>query len=386
MAKKKDKSFVRNVAQERTYQNQDKAYEEAYFKWRADDKNKYSFNYVQDTREHSYMAGRGFIKHGADAAEQQTLHNCLRLLGTVMLVMLVFDVINYLITVFLNNGLSCNAVYYSEKNVLGDTPLSLCVLTMAVSILKYSAAIAIYLVRTKLPLNVALPSGNTSGSFGFYSAVLMMMISIVCRISSAILAHLLGYAHVDSVHIYMFNNSHIAALVISLLYNCVVMPVFCEIFFRGLVLQSFRQFGDSFAMVVSSLACGLCFYDISYMGYSIACSVVISVFTIRSGSIKTAVLMHTLSSTLNYILILTGIMNSSAGEILSIAVYMLICAASLVIYSKMNDMAGWSFNIRQSGSELSFMKKIQLMLSSNTVAMWFISTLIMTVVCMKFIS
>ena len=75
MAKKKDKDFVRNVAQERTYQNQDKAYDEAYFKWRADDKNQYSFNYVQDTREHSYMAGKGFIKHGADAAEQETLHN-----------------------------------------------------------------------------------------------------------------------------------------------------------------------------------------------------------------------------------------------------------------------------------------------------------------------
>ena len=385
MAKKKDKDFVRNVAQERTYQNQDKAYDEAYFKWRADDKNQYSFNYVQDTREHSYMAGKGFIKHGADAAEQETLHNCLRLLGTVMLVMLVFDVAKYLISVFFNDGRVCNAIYYSERNTLGESPMPVCFITMGVDLMKYLTAIFIYKVRTKLPSVVALPSGKPMGSFGFYATVLMMMISVVCRISSSILSIILGHIHVDSIQVYMFNNAGFPAIVVSLLYNCIVLPVLCELFFRGLVLQSFRQFGDSFAVVVSSLACGLCFYDISYMGYAICCSAVISVFTIRSGSIKTAVLMHTISSSLNYILLLTGILSEPMGDIMTIAVYMLISAASIITYSRLNNLHGWSFNIRQSGSELSFMKKIQLMLSSNTVAMWFISTLIMTVVTLRFL-
>ncbi|MBQ8965790.1 CPBP family intramembrane glutamic endopeptidase [Ruminococcus sp.] len=386
MAGKND--YIKDVARERTYQNQNKAYDEAYFKWRSDESNQYSFNYVHDTREHSYMAGRGFIKRGADTAEQATLHNCLRLLGAVMLVMISFDAIAYLFSVYFNNGMPCNAVYFSEKSGLGTSDLTVCLMYAGINVLKYLSAILIYHVRTKLPLEVALPRGRETPvrMFNMNAVTIMLMIIVIGRLSNYALSRIFGLVSVDSVYIYMFNNGSTAAVHFSLVYNCIVLPVFCEIFFRGLVLQSFRQFGDSFAVIVSAVACGLSFYDLSYMGFAILCSVVIGVFTVRSGSILTAILMHSISTLCNYLLIYAGLVSSSAGRALSITVYLIICAAAIAVYSKLNSSNDWSFNIERSESELPFLKKLQLMLSSNTVALWFVCAVVMILVTMRFTS
>lgn len=384
MSGKKDKNFVRNVAKERTYRNQDEEYDDAYFKWRADDTNQYSFNYVHDSREHSYMAGRGFIKHGADTAESETLHNCLRLLGAVMLVMLMFDVVNYLLSVYLNEG-SCSVVYFSKRNTVGDTPLLPCVVFTCISILKYVTAIIIYQVRTKLPRKVALPAGKINNMVEFRTTAVMIMLLIIVmgRVASTLLSFILSFVRVDSVYIYMFDSKEPLIQIISIAYNCIIMPVLCELLFRGLVMQSFRQFGDSFAVAVASIACGLCFYDLTYIGFSILCSMVIGVFTVRSGSIVTAILMHSVTTTVNYMLAYVGMLNPSLGYILSISMCILICIGALVAYSRLYYSNDWTFNADTHESELTFTKKIKLMLSSNTVALWFVCALILTIVNMR---
>ena len=109
-------------------------------------------------------------------------------------------------------------------------------------------------------------------------------------------------------------------------------------------------------------------------------------FTVRSGSIVTAILMHTVTSTVNYMLIYAGLLNPSTGRSLSIAVYMLICAAALTVYSKLNSNKAWSFNIERNESELPFTKKVELMLSSNTVALWFVGAIVVTILTMRFLS
>lgn len=384
MAGKKDKSFVRNVAKERTYRNQNEEYDKAYFKWRADEANQYSFNYVHDSREHSYMAGRGFIKHGADTAESETLHNCLRLLGAVMLVMLLFDVLDYLLSVYFNEG-PCSVVYFSNRYSIGKAPEFPCLIHTCIGTLKYVTAIIIYQVRSKLPRKVALPAGNGEGTaeLRITAIMIMLMITVMGRLASTVLSVVLSYVKVDSVYIYMYDSSEPVVQGMSMIYNCIIMPVLCEILFRGLVLQSFRQFGDSFAVAVASIACGLSFYDLTYIGFSILCSMVIGVFTVRSGSIVTAILMHSVTTSVHYGVIYVGLLNPSLGRILAITLCMLICVGALVAYSRLNYRKGWTFNADTNESELTFTRKIKLMLSSNTVAMWFVCALVLTIVNMR---
>lgn len=383
MAGDNNKSFVRNIARDRTYQNQNKEYDEAYFKWCANESNPYSFNYVQDLREHSYMAGKGFIRHGADTAEQATLHNCLRLLGSVMLVMLLFDAASFILSSYLNGGAPSNIIFYSDRDSIGDSSVLACMVCSALVILKYITAIMIYHMRVKLPLKVALPTSNVKNAFKFNAVVIMLMIVVTGRISNSILSRILGVVGIDSVYIYMFNSTDISAQVVSFIFNCIIVPVLCEIFFRGLVLQSFRQFGDAFAVIVSAAACGLSYFDVSFIGYATLCSLVIGVFTIRSGSIVTAIVMHSVTTTINYLLVFVTIISSDAGMILSCAVYIVICAGALIVYSRLNRSKNWSFNIDRGQSELTLSKKLELMLSSNTVAMWLVCVIVMMIFTMR---
>ena len=52
-------------------------------------------------------------------------------------------------------------------------------------------------------------------------------------------------------------------------------------------------------------------------------------------------------------------------------------------YTRLNYRNDWTFNADTHESELTFTKKVKLMLSSNTVAMWFVCALILTIVNMR---
>ncbi len=380
MSENKSEGYVYDVVKEHTYQNQDMKYYEAYSKWRNDDSNPYSYSYTHDVREHSYVAGSGYNTEKADDAEQLTLSKCLSLLGVTMLIMLIFDGINYLLAYYLSAGSARNTVMYShrfddrpDQSVLGVT------LFTVITVLKYVVPMIFFKVKSKVPLRVALPDSKTRPFMTFNSVVIMMMITVIGRMGSMILSKVLAVVKVDTVYIHMFAGRSPTVTVISAVLNCILIPVLIEVFFRGFILQSFRQFGDSFAIVVSSIMCSLSFYDISYIGFAMLCSAVLGVFTVRTGSLKTAIYMHMISTSCNYLLALIGIISAEAGRFLEIAVYMLVCAGALVVYSRLNNYKDWSYDIEPSQSDIPFKKKLETLLFENSVELWLVFVMVMVI-------
>ncbi|MBR1383928.1 MAG: CPBP family intramembrane metalloprotease, partial [Ruminococcus sp.] len=302
----------------------------------------------------------------------------------VMMVFFVFDVVIYLIMAYMGYGEMCNVVYYSQRYQLNrGLPLLPVAVYTVLTVVKFITAISVFRLKTKVPLTVALPRTGAGFVVNFNSVAIMLMIMVVGLISNSLLDKILSVFHVDSVYIYMFPGSSTGVMVLSIILNCLILPVLTEVLFRGFVMQSFRQFGDSFAVIVSSLVCCLTFYDLSYIGYSLCCSIVIGLFTIRTGSLKTAVWMHVISTSVNYLLTLIGSYSSSAGRVLEIMVFLLICASALMVYSRLNNFKDWSYNIDHQSSEVTFDKKIEQIFSSNTIVLWFVLVIIMTIVGMK---
>lgn len=375
-------NFVIDVAKEHKYQNQDDNYRKAYTRWRSDKDNPYTYTFVQDTREHSYMAGKGFIKVNAHDAENSTLYKCLSLLGVVMIIHLAFDVLIYAVMRSFNL-MQGNVVYFSQRFTEQHSQLLHVVVFIALTVVKYLTIILVYKFKTKVPLEVALPKTRANPVMDFNSVVIMLMIMVVGRLCSTLLDKIMAVFNVDSVYIYMFPDTNAAVMMASAVLNCLIIPVFIEVFFRGFVMQSFRQFGDSFAVIVASIACCLTFYDLSYIGYSMCCSIVIGLFTIRTGSLRTAVYMHVISTAVNYLLTLVGVFSNTTGRLLEITVYMLICASALVVYSRLNNNKNWTYNIDLQSSDLPFDKKLEQVFSSNTIVLWFVLVIILTIVGMK---
>lgn len=378
-------SFMIDKAREGTYQNQDNDYSRAYRHWRSDTSNPYSFSYVRDTREHSYMAGQGFIKVDADTAESITLKKCLGLVGLVMIIILVFDFVIYMLCKVLSPDDTCNIVYYSERYTAEHhySVLSALIYT-SFNIVKYIVAILILKMKMRLPNNVAMPNLQKKNYMNFNAVVIMLMVMVVTKLAGAGFSQLLDYLNVDSVYSYMFMDESYPIMIISFLYNCIIFPVLCEILFRGFIMQSFRQFGDSYAIVISSLVCCFSFYDISTIGYMLCCSCVLGIFTLRTGSLRTAIFMHVFGRTFRYLIALIALISNTEGRFIDMMIYLVICACSLVIYFRLNDTKMLLFDIDPQLSDLPFTKKLERIFSSNILVIWIAFSLIMTIITMRF--
>lgn len=381
----KEDGFVIDKAKESAYQNQDDEYYKAYLKWRSDSTNPYSFSYVRDTREHSYMAGQGYIKVNADTAETITLKRCLGLVGMVMILMLVFDIVTYMMCRILSPYDTCNIVYYSERySAEHHYSLFSVLIYTGFNIVKYIVAILILKIKMDVPNKVAMPKMFKKDYMTFNAVVIMLMVTVITKLAGSGFSQLLDHFNVDSVYCYMFMDLSMPVMVISFIYNCIVFPVLCEILFRGFVMQSFRQFGDSYAIVISTMVCCFSFYDFSHIGYMLCCSIVLGIFTMRTGSLSTAIFMHVLGRSFRYIISLIALIGKTEGRFIDMVIYLVICACTLVIYFRFNNSKTLMFDIDPQLSDAPFTKKMERIFSSNILVVWLAFAVIMTIVMMRF--
>ncbi len=377
----KNKSFVIDVANERTYQNQNQDYNKAYAKWRSNTENPYAYRYVRDIREHSYVAGEGFLQNRAGAAENIALRKCLGLVGIIMLIMLAFDAVNFFFVKASNSQYVGNMVMHSAKqnNAKDNIPLWLAVSFAAITTARFLVGILLVKFITKIPLKVTLPHTKDKTLIICNSVVIMLMVMVIGRISIYVISNIMSFFGIDSVYAFMMNSSDPKIITISICLNCIIVPILCEVFFRGFILQLFRQFGDPFAILVSSVLCGFSFYDMAYIGYAICCSVILGLFTIRTGSIFTPIFMHIFSSACNYLLSSVALHNTVASRIVEISICALIVLLALIVYGKLIKSESWSFNIHGDPSEMSFSKKVKLLLSTNTIALWLVCAVVLII-------
>ena len=96
------KDYMIDVAQDTTYQNQSDDYKKSFAKWRSNPQNSFGFQFIHDTREHSYIDGEGFVPHKAEVAERISMLKCCSLLGICLVVMLAIDFLNYFCKMYIS--------------------------------------------------------------------------------------------------------------------------------------------------------------------------------------------------------------------------------------------------------------------------------------------
>lgn len=120
-----------------------------------------------------------------------------------------------------------------------------------------------------------------------------------------------------------------------------VMPaVVEELLFRGVIMQSLRQFSDWFALLVSSMLFALIHPSAANLPHAFLLGCVIGYFVLRTGSLITGMVMHFCC---NMATILTETFLLSAGEasygvyLLCMGVFIILGLAALVTLSKNYD-------------------------------------------------
>ncbi len=79
--------------------------------------------------------------------------------------------------------------------------------------------------------------------------------------------------------------------------TAVIIPAFVEeMFLRGAVMQSLRPFGDTFALIISSLLFGMLHMNFIQMPYAFIMALCIGYFVMRSGSLWVGVIIHLINN------------------------------------------------------------------------------------------
>lgn len=120
----------------------------------------------------------------------------------------------------------------------------------------------------------------------------------------------------------------------------VIPAIFEELLFRGVIMQSLRRFGDPFALVVSSILFAMLHRNLLQGPNALLTGLVLGYFTLRSGSLIPAIIMHFVNNFLVGALSVAMMhMPASQAQLLNFAVaptYLALGAIGIILMIALN--------------------------------------------------
>lgn len=117
-------------------------------------------------------------------------------------------------------------------------------------------------------------------------------------------------------------------LLITVLYASILGPIAEELIFRKILLDKLRRFGDVPAILLTSIAFGLYHMNLSQFFYATTVGLILAYLTLRTNTIKYAILIHMM---LNFIGSGLSVLLISSNNIVSMALLSLWIYASIFI-------------------------------------------------------
>lgn len=278
-----------NAVSDFDYSTQNDEYNKEFINWRKNKNNLYAYNYSENRKEKVFVEGRGFVEPSAQREELRAIYRVLRVIGIAMLISMFIEVIFDKIIVFLLDATGVDIHATLTSTFIYGAKLPVVLVMMITDMLKVAVPLWYAGKKFNMPKNVSCPKKINHPVEIVTSSALVIMVAATLS--------LLDVYSEESREIYTFLLSfkseiplwHQKEFVIYIIFDVLVVTVITEMLYRGLFLAVLRQFGDVFAVIVTSLLCGLMTHKYGLMPGIIIVSAVASVSVLRSGSIFTAI-------------------------------------------------------------------------------------------------
>lgn len=355
----------------------DKEYIKNYRQWRQDKKNSYAFFYRENS-EYTYQDGKGFIRDIPEMEEKNSLYKVNSMLGKVLILTTIMNILHrYILPVVISNLTEAN-LSYSMGNFHGNEWAVLAYDTVGIIILRLIPMLIITF-RTKMPLNIMLPM-KVSNKPLFYAAAPAALLT--CAIGSILSVPYYNILNYFSINIdknrYLPKNETV--LVLTLIANILIIPALNELISRGAFMQLLRQFGDAYALFVSSFFTSMLMFDIRTFPYTFFFSMIIGYFTMRTGSVATAILMRSLLSGVYYLQsFLATKLSDTVSEVSSSIFILVSLIIGLVFICRLLIVHGDKINLPLKNTYLSDFEKASYFFTCPSVILWIASSLGMVI-------
>ena len=278
-----------NVVEQFDYSTQDDSYNQSFIKWRKSKDNPYAFNFKMDRRESVFVEGKGFESKSLSTAERNCVIKIMNVAGIAMLMWIVIDNIigKAVISFFDFLGFDIHTSFFSTGVYGGDVEI----VTSLILIGLMKILIPAWYVHKKLkmPLKTEYLTKLRHSSDMIASLCVAMAASAVTSLPSIYTnrtRQLYNYFREINTDASAWDQKQ---FIIYAIFDIVIVSVMSELFFRGAIFGALRQFGDIFALVITSVMSALLVQDVREFPSALLMSAIAAAGMLRSGSILTAI-------------------------------------------------------------------------------------------------
>ena len=383
--KNENTDYFIDVARDHIYQNQGKEYTEAFTEWRNDEKNPYGYAFIHDSREHIYVDGEGYADEFAVTSEKETLHRCFKVAGIAMLIMIAFQTALSLSMRWIFGSQMDGWIYYSERSALRQYGFEQIAVYCAIKIIAYLSVILFCALKLRLPKKVYLPTEPVSRKKITYAVCVSLIFMVIARIFDYVLVKMFYSANIDMCfYRYVISNSP-SGQYFYMATELLIVPILSEIIFRGYFLQLFRQFGDMFAIIFSSILASCCFHDISKLMYMFFFSIILATVTIKTGNIFASMIARIVVVDVTYVL-----NDFSVGALdyelrfreIIVCIFLLVVCTCIITY--LHEYITTP-RTQPDSTEITLTGKLRLVLNSNYMIAWLLLSLFETILAVRIV-
>lgn len=247
--------------------------------------------------EYTYVEGYGFTPQPPIVTERRLLQWYSNGIGFAILLHLIlirvvpFVVISALavfqpaIRIYGNQVFASELVFYLT-NLISNT---ICVLV----------PFFVFVLLCRIPMRIAFPLRRTSASLPAFGVAIALGVSVIGGFGSSVIQSVLGLFGVQAqLSSGLSMPTQFSAILVYVLYVVLISPLVEEVVFRGIILNSMRRFGDSFALLVSALLFALFHGNLIQAPNAFLMGLVIGYFVLCTGSLWTGVLIHMVNNAL----------------------------------------------------------------------------------------
>lgn len=331
--------------------------------WRKSD-SPFTFYYDPDTDELSYMNGVGFINDKKTTKQKNVMCSVNSLFGYSIALSIVIEILTkFLLINILKNG-EVPVVWDLFSGYIKCSEFNFTVINIVTGILKYAFPIIFLLLALKMPYEVISPkkSSIVSDCKKFFSYIPFLVFMFIIALTCAVLLF-------SELRIFSLNASNYTYFIPQntlmrrsmMLYYFLILPILKAFLLNGIILQTLRQFSDTYAIIMTGIFALLLGHNLGLMGYEFLLCVVVSFITIKTNTISTSILSYSLIGIFQYIIQISLTINTDyyIKAIIYLILVIAIAISSKIVKNKItsnNDL----FTIQKSKSIIPKFRKLQI--------------------------
>lgn len=121
----------------------------------------------------------------------------------------------------------------------------------------------------------------------------------------------------DVVQDSLFSAPDISSALIQFFQIAVIAPIFEELWFRGMIMESLRPYGNGFAIFISAIMFGLTHGNFEQFFYATALGIFLGYIAISTESIVTTTIMHAMFNSISGVMLLLSVEPSVQDYVLA---------------------------------------------------------------------